>query len=233
MAAFNPLGDPYGMYRNSVYRPNTTQPQRQGGAQQTSRVNPDDPSGGMFQEYGIGLAGGNAADFFRDLPMAPGRPTGQRDQLAQSMARTTGLKDRFRQNSDQAYNAAATSERKKLSKELGNVKNDFNARGLLNSGLQTESELGARGKSANRLSTARREINTGLLRDIDQSRTNSFDLASMMATPGANTSGYQMDLLANQLAISAENEAGQAAAYNNLSSGLGGFGGSLYGSGRR
>jgi hypothetical protein len=148
------------------------------------------------------------------------------------MGRTKDLKANYQRNSDDAYNAVASSEKRSVDKSLKNVKNDFNSRGLLGSGLQADQELGVRGQSANKLATARRDINTGLLSDISGSRGKGFDLASMMTTPGANTSGYQLDVLANQLALSSENEAIQASAYGNLAAGGGALAGSIYG-GRR
>lgn len=192
----------------------------------------DAPGQGLFPEYGLGDGSANG-NFFRTEPIMPGRPTNYRDSLTAQLGRAKDLSDNFGRYSDERFEPFAQVERGKLDRNLRGVKNDFNSRGLLGSGLQADAEAGTRAESNAYLRGVRGDINQGLLGDIEKTRGNAFDLASMMARGGPNTSQLQLDQLAQMIALSSENDALASQAYGNLSSGVGRLGGAVVSGGRK
>lgn len=190
------------------------------------------PGQGIFPEYGLGDSYQNGNNFFRTEPIKPGKPTQYGDAFGRQLDFANDLSNNFQKYSDERYEPFAAAERGKLDKTLRGVKSDFNSRGLLNSGLQGDAEANQRASANSRLQGYRSNINQGLLNDINTARGNAFDLASLMAKGGPNTAEMQLDQLAQQIALSSEDEAMASQAYGNLSTGFGKFGGAVAG-GRR
>lgn len=132
---------------------------------------------------------------------------------------------KMKENSDRAYLSLQKESKKKLDRSIKGVKNDFNARGLLNSGLSADAEGGARTAANIELARGRSDINRGLLQNLDLMEGNVFNTANVLAQPGPDTANPYLSGIGSELALEtgANDLAAQMA--GNISGGVGAIGG--------
>lgn len=188
----------------------------------------DDPNAlGGFGSYqnlfkAIGAGGIN-------VPTAvetPRNPLAQQ-MLNQQLQQGQDFASNLQGMSDSLYGNAAANARNQLRTTKTGIKNDYNARGLLSSGGRASAEEGADSDAASNLASTRSQINQGLLGNLQGIDANTFNSASNLAAPGAQTAGIALQGAQNQLS----NQQTQQAQTNNAVGQLAGGAGSISGYG--
>lgn len=184
---------------------------------------PNDPTGGMLPEY----TGGS-------VPGAQLPGTANRDRVAggfkSQLAIAREYLNNMKSNSDRAYQTYANESRKKLDRSIKGVKEDFNARGLLGSGLQADRVAGTTTAANVDLDNRRAEINQGLLGNLGQLEGNAFDTASILAQRGPDTANPYLSGVGSNIAAQSADSALAAEMYGQIGQGVGAIGGAGLGS---
>lgn len=101
--------------------------------------------------------------------------------------------------SDTLYNDQAQRTRQDVDKGIKKVKNDYNSRGLLNSGVATQSQLDVGNEGGAQLADYRGQLNRGLLDTAQNMESGVFDMASGLSTGGLNTAGSYINRLTSDI----------------------------------
>jgi hypothetical protein len=178
----------------------------------------NDPTGGALPEY----TGG-------DVPGAQLPGTQKRDQVGGAFKGRIDAAKKYLANmkatGDAAYATYANQSRRKLASSIKGVKNDFNSRGLLNSGLQGDAVAGTTAGVNSDLINKRSEINQGLLGNQQQLEAGAYDLASIMAQRGPNTADPYLSGIGSNIALQSADSALASDMYGQIGAGAGALGG--------
>lgn len=190
-----------------------------GGGSSNGVADPDDPTGGALPEY----TGGT-------IPGAQLPGTGKRDAVKGAFTSQMGAAKKYlanmKANSDAAYASYQNQSRRKLASSIKSVKNDFNARGLLGSGLQGDAVAGTTANANADLINKRAEINQGLLSNLNQLEGNAYDTASILSMNGPNTAEPYLAGIGSNIALQSADNALASEMYGQIGQGLGAAGGS-------
>ncbi len=174
----------------------------------------DDPSGGKFNEYRTG--GGSVPGTFK-VPQLK-----YDDYLKNAVA----ARDKFSANKSQIgqglMDSYSDSSRRQLAETMRGVKNDFNSRGLLGSGLEYRGRMGAVSDANAALLAKRQEVNRGLLDTETGLNRNIYDIADMSVTPGADLAFPYLENVRSRIAQMYDDATAQNQAYAGIASGLAG-----------
>jgi len=99
---------------------------------------------------------------------------------------------KMKANSDKAFNSYANQSRNNLAKSIKGTKNDFNSRGLLGSGLQSDRIAGQTSATNTDLNQTRSSINQGLLSNLNQMERGVFDISNTYTQPGIDVAGNEL-----------------------------------------
>lgn len=120
------------------------------------------------------------------------------DRQLRDLREFSANKNRY---SDELYNSAATGARRDLDTGIKKTRDNYNSRGLLNSGMQRADEEGLRSNTAASLADKRRSINQGLLSQQQGMESNLFGSAQGLTAPGVSKSQQDLSAFASQLGI--------------------------------
>lgn len=179
-------------------------------------ANDSDPTHGALPEY---------ANSGYQIPGAQLPSTRNRDRVGN--AYNSQLKNaksylaNMKANSDRAYQTYANESRRKLASSIKGVKNDFNSRGLLGSGLQADRVAGTTSAANMDLVNKRAEINQGLLGNLGQLEGNVFNTGNILAQPGPDTANPYLSGVGSDIAAQSANSELAAAMYGDIAKGGG------------
>lgn len=184
----------------------------------------------LLPEYQGGGSGNSSAIGGAELPTT--------NPLAKSMydQQLKGAQDyaaKMPALSDTLYNNAATTARAGLTQTLRGTRNNYNSRGLLNSGGERGAEAGARSKTESDLANTRSSINQGLVSNLQGMEGNAFGSAAGLAQPGVNVAQPYLSGVQSNIAQQQSDAALQGQMYGQASQGIGqylgqGLAGAMY-----
>lgn len=159
--------------------------------------------------------------------------------LAQSMynQQLQGASDyaaQMPQLSDTLYNNAASQARTGLTQTDRSTRNNYNARGLLNSGGERSDEASAKASTEANLAGTRSSINQGLLTNLQGMESNAFGSAAGLAQPGPNIAQPYLSGVQSNIFQQMTDASMQGQMYGQVAQGLGsiagqGLAGAMYG----
>lgn len=200
----------------------------------------EDPSYGALPEYSrkkkvpvVGLFGEpDTTEEVDDTDSAtiPGAVLPSRNPLAKKLAGDQWQKAQdylknFRSNSDSLFNSYANDARQSLKEGSRHLRDDFNSRGLLNSGGQVNAESNLRSGLVNALGQRRAKINADQNNTLTQMEGNAFGSAGLMAQPGPDTANPQLSALGSNMGQSIDSMNRDSQLYGGLASGVGSLAG--------
>jgi hypothetical protein len=182
-------------------------------------ADPNDPTGGVLPEYTGGTVPGAQLPSSQKRDQVGGAFKGRIDAAKKYLAN-------MKATGDAAYATYQNQSRRKLAGSIKGVKNDFNSRGLLNSGLQGDAVAGTTAAVNSDLINKRAEINQGLLGNQAQLEGNAYDLASVMAQRGPSTADAYLSGIGSNIALQSADSALASQMYGQIGAGVGAIGGS-------
>jgi len=131
----------------------------------------------------------------------------------------------FNATSDRLYQGYENAARSSLAKGMKGVKQDFNSRGLLGSGMQADKSAQLTNSVNSDLLTKRSDINRGLLGNLNQMEGNAFTLGNEVARGGPDTANPYLSGVGSQLALESGSQEMMGQMYGDISQGIGALGG--------
>lgn len=190
----------------------------------------DDPDAAYAKGLSEQPGGGILPEYQNDKTSVPGADLPQQNPLAKQMYfnqlnRANDLSTNFQNYSDSAYNPVANQARADLTAGKHSIRNNYNSRGLLNSGAEQSSEGEATKKTQNYLTGVRSNINQGLTNDITGAENNAFNAAAGLAQPGPQTAQIYAQGVGSDIAKQTSDAGAASQAYGSIGQGLGSLGG--------
>lgn len=112
---------------------------------------------------------------------------------------------------DNIYNTYAQEARSQLPGMIQKNREDFNSRGLLQSGKEREAEAGTIGGVQRKLAETRSGINRELNQNLAQLEGNQFNTAGLLAQPGPQTAQTELQGISTQLGANSQSNQTNAA----------------------
>lgn len=185
------------------------------------KANGDDPTGGVLPEY--------SNDNFQ-IPGAQMPSSDKRNRIGGAFKSQLSAAKSYLANmkarGDQAYQTYADQSRRRLANSIKSVKNDFNSRGLLGSGLQGDAVASATSAANSDLINKRAEINQGLLGNLNQLEGNVYDTGNLLAQKGPGVADAYLAGVGSNIARESADNALAAEMYGQIGQGVGAVGGS-------
>lgn len=128
-------------------------------------------------------------------------------------------------NSDQLYNSYATQARQQLAGTLGQVKNDYNSRGLLNSGVEAGAEANQIGATNANLDQTRSAINSNLLGNLNTMQGNAATTAGQIGQAGPSIAMPYLSGVASNIGAETANQGLLNSIYGSVGAAAGAAGG--------
>lgn len=135
------------------------------------------------------------------------------------------LGNNFQPTSDRLYQGYESAAKSGLARSMRGIKNSYNSRGLLGSGMQGNASASLVADTKNDLATKRQSINQGLLGDIGTAENSFFGIGNNLSENGADTANPYLSGVQSELALQTGDDALASQAYGGLASGAGALAG--------